>query len=86
SLLRLHTGWRRDWAAIVPGEFSSSGRTDLLFYEAAAREGAFYTADANGGISLLRLNRGWRRDWTAIIPGNFGGSGHTDLLFYDPTA
>ncbi|PNG53103.1 MULTISPECIES: hypothetical protein [unclassified Variovorax] len=86
SLLRLNRGWRRDWKAIIPGDFGGGGRTDLLFYDAAAGEGAFHTTDGSGGISLLRLHTGWRRDWTAIIPGDFGGSGRTDLLFYDAAA
>jgi hypothetical protein len=58
----------------------------LLFYDAGAGHGEFYTTNGEGGVSLIRLHTGWRNNWRQIIPGQFGGSGFSDLLFYDASA
>jgi hypothetical protein len=59
---------------------------DLLFYDASAATGEFYSTDITGGISLLSSNTGWRGSWSLILPGNFSGRSVNDLLFYDPSA
>ena len=33
SLLKVHTNLRKTWDKIIPGDFGSNGRTDLLFYQ-----------------------------------------------------
>jgi hypothetical protein len=83
---RLHTGWRRTWRSIIPGNFGGDGFTDLLFYDPATATGEFYATDRTSKISLLKQHTNWRSSWTHIIPGNFGGNGFTDLLFYDPSS
>ncbi|MEZ4453073.1 MAG: hypothetical protein R3B09_26670 [Nannocystaceae bacterium] len=85
-LLRQHTGFRKTWRHIVPGDFGGNGYTDLLFYDAGAGEGEFYATDGAGGVSLLARHTGWRRSWKWILPGAFGGDARTDLLFYDMQA
>jgi hypothetical protein len=85
GLLNSHDGWLKTWTHIVAGNFGSgSGNSDLLFYDANAGLGDFYSVE-NGGLgSVLSSNNGWRKTWTQIIPGDFGSaSGQTDLLFYD---
>jgi hypothetical protein len=57
----------------------------LLFYDASAGQGEFYTTN-QGRIGRTRLHTGWRGSWTQIIPGSFGGDGFIDLLFYDAAA
>jgi hypothetical protein len=57
----------------------------LLFYDAAAGHGEFYTIN-QGRIGRTRLHIGWRTNWTQIIPGQFGGGTRSDLLFYAPGA
>jgi len=76
------TGWRTTWTHIVTGNFGGKGSTDVLFYDAAAGTGEFYTVN-NGALTLLQTVTGWRSDWTHIIRGSFGGSGTSDLLFYE---
>ncbi|MDX5418012.1 MAG: fibronectin type III domain-containing protein, partial [Hymenobacteraceae bacterium] len=83
---RQFTNWRRSWAQIVPGNFGGNGYTDLLFYDAGAGTGEFYTTNGQGGINQIRQFTNWRRSWAQIVPGNFGGNGYTDLLFYDAGA
>ena len=36
SLLNAHTGWRKSWGLIIPGNFGGSSHTDLLFYDPLA--------------------------------------------------
>ena len=82
TLLRTNTGWRNDWAMIIPGKFSDSPYTDLLFYEPASGTGEFWRTDGNGGISRIGGSTDWRGDWTMILPGKFSDGPYTDLLFY----
>ena len=42
------------------GQFGGDGRTDLLFYDRAARQGEFHKTDGRGGMTQLRLYDGWR--------------------------
>jgi hypothetical protein len=74
-------GWRTDWDMIIPGHFSDSPDTDLLFYERASGTGEFYRT--NGSFSLIGSNTDWNKDWTIIVPGHFSDGPYTDLLFYE---
>jgi hypothetical protein len=95
SLLKRHTGWGSGWTQIIPGNFGgSSSFTDLLFYDAAAGKGEFYTTNGHGELFPLNKYTGWRSSWTQIIPGQFRvppvspapPASVTDLLFYDAAA
>lgn len=85
TLLKKHSGWRKTWQNIVPGQYGGNVYSDLFFYDAAAGEGEFYSNDGSGALTLLKKYSGLRTTWKSIIPGNFGGNRFTDLLFYDPT-
>jgi hypothetical protein len=65
NLLRRYTGWRKTWSLIVP-YFGGTLLTDLLFYDANAGEGEFYSTDGQGGINLLQRYNGWRKTWSQI--------------------
>jgi hypothetical protein len=72
SRLSTHTNWRSSWTQIIPGEFGGSRfLTDLLFYDAGAGTGEFYTTDGQGGITQLSQHTNWRSSWTQIIPGTY---------------
>ena len=72
SLLKKHTGFRKTWQAIVPGNFGGRTiRSDLLFYDATTGEGEFYKIDDAGNLSLLKKLTGFRKTWQAIVPGDF---------------
>ncbi|MFE2889574.1 hypothetical protein [Streptomyces sp. NPDC059272] len=88
-LIGKNSGWRTNWAQMVPGNYGgATQRTDLLFYDADAAEGFFYAVGDNGGlIAVGKPEERWRTTWYEIVPGHFGGNtGLTDLLFYDRTA
>ena len=77
---------KKTYDLIVPGKFSDSPFTDLLFYDRESGTGEFYTTDGKGNISILQGYAGkWQKSWDMIIPGNFTPGPHTDLLFYDRT-
>jgi len=86
DLILTHPGWRPTWTHIIPGNFSGSRFTDLLFYDSTNGQGDFYSTDGTGNMTLIRRHTGWRTTWTHIIPGNFSSSEFTDLLFYDAQA
>ena len=75
--------WRKTWTHIIPGNFSGSSFTDLLFYEGSTGSAEFYVNDGNAQLRKIQTIApgGWRKTWTHIIPGKFGGRGNTDLLF-----
>jgi hypothetical protein len=81
-----HTDWRSSWTQIVRGHFSNSSFDDLLFYDASAGQGEFYST-GNGDVSRIGVtNTDWRKSWSLIIPGKFSNGPFSDLLFYDPSA
>jgi hypothetical protein len=71
----------------VPGRFSSSPYTCLLFFEQSTGYAEVYETDGNGHIVAPAMQTysplGGRAQWTHIIPGYFGPSGLTGLLLYD---
>jgi len=84
--LNKYTDWRTSWTYIVPGHFRvppqspappPAAVTDLLFYDASAGTGEFYTIDKPGRISLLKQHTNWRHSWARIIPGLFAPGGGT---------
>ncbi len=84
-LLRSDPSWRTTWSIITPGAFSGRDFSDLLFYDAGAGVGEFYTTEG-GNLSLLKSLSGWRSSWTIIVPCRITGSRTQDLLFYDAHA
>jgi hypothetical protein len=79
----LHTGWRKTWTHIVPGDFGGNGHTGLFFYEASTGKAKFFATNGTHDMTLLGTEHlGLPKTWTMIIPGDFGGNGHTDLLCY----
>ncbi len=91
----LFRGWRKS-LRIIPGTFSNSGLTDLLFFDRATGEVQLYRTNGSGSLEPLVLTNlqklvphgaahtNWRRTWQ-IFPGRFAGSGSTDdLLIYNP--
>jgi hypothetical protein len=82
--------WRQTWTHIIPGRFSSSPYTGLLFYEASTGYAEVYETDGAGAIVAPALHAypqlGSRSSWTHIVPGLFGTSGLTGLLLYDQAA
>ncbi|SLM27708.1 exported hypothetical protein [Desulfamplus magnetovallimortis] len=88
QLLQSYSQWQ-DWDLIIPGNFTSDGFTDLLFFK---REGSwddlcykdnadFYATDGSGNMQLLKSYEGWD-EWDLIIPGHFTEDEFTDLLLY----
>jgi hypothetical protein len=88
ELVASNWGWpgRGDWTQIIPGHFSQSPTTDVLFYERTSGTGEFY--HTGGGLVLPPFARytDWRTTWTQIIPGRFSESPYTDLMFYEPAS
>jgi hypothetical protein len=82
------TGWRQSWTIIVAGRFGAGPHDNLLFYDARAGVGQFYSYDgAADAFVLLSTQTGWRTTWSHIVAGNFGGTGAvSDLVFYDQHA
>src|SRR4029077_15617613 len=61
--LNTYTDWSTSWTHIIPGQFRvpphspappPAAVTDLLFYDAGAGTGEFYTINGPGRISLLK--------------------------------
>jgi hypothetical protein len=58
--------WRGPWSQIIPGKFSDSPYTDLLFYEPASGRGEFYHTDAGGLGPNFATYTDWRTTWSFI--------------------
>jgi hypothetical protein len=52
----------------MSGYFGEGDGTDLLFYDADAGIGDFYTV-SDGGLEQLSSNTGWNTSWHSIVPG-----------------
>lgn len=74
------------WLIIVPGNFTGSPYTELLFYAPDGGNARFYRTDGHGGLACTCAHHHCRSTWRAIVPGAFVQSGYTSLLFYDPTS
>ena len=82
-----------EWDIIVPGAFSPSWQTDLLFYDKDTGLGNFYSVEGEyypqfnqSGpiiINLMKSYNNWLPNWDIIVPVEFNGDKITDLLFYD---
>ena len=87
ELLYSDPSWRNSWTHIVPGRFSSSPYTCLLFFEGTTGYAEVYETDGEGRIVAPPLQTyallGGRAEWTHIVPGYFGPSGLTGILLYD---
>jgi len=77
--------WRTTWSLIIPGKFSDSHYTDLLFYDPTSGTGEFY-ATGNGLRPRFAGYTDWRETWSIIVAGKFSDSPFDDLMFYDPTS
>lgn len=90
ELLHSDASWRSTWTHIVPGRFSSSPYSGLLFFEGSTGYAEVYNTDGQGRIVAPALRSysplGSRTTWTHVIPGLFGSSGLTGLLLYDKPA
>lgn len=82
----VHYTMGRTWK-IIPGAFgSTTGRTDLLFYDQTSGEAQFYASDGVGGFTPIGSPiSGWRKAWQ-IFPLLFSGDSRTSLLFFDSFA
>ena len=81
-----YTNWRTTWSVIVPGHFSNSAYTDLLFYDPTGDSGVaeLYHTSQNGFDDYAYASySNWLTTWSLIIPGHFSDSSYTDLLLYD---
>jgi hypothetical protein len=87
ELLYSDASWRKTWTHIIPGRFSSSPYTGLLFFEQSTGYAEIYDTDGQGRIVAPPLQiynpLGGRAQWTHVIPGLFGSSGLTGILLYD---
>ncbi|HLH95091.1 MAG TPA: N,N-dimethylformamidase beta subunit family domain-containing protein [Xanthobacteraceae bacterium] len=87
EILFSDASWRTTWTHIVPGRFSLSPYTCLLFFEQSTGYAEVYETDGQGHIIAPALQTynplGGRPQWTHIIPGYFGPSGLTGILLYD---
>jgi hypothetical protein len=87
ELLFSDKSWRNTWTHIVPGKFSLSPYTGLLFFEQSTGYAEVYETDGQGRILAPPLQTysplGGRAHWTHVIPGLFGSSGFTGVLLYD---
>ncbi|MEB3362055.1 MAG: WD40 repeat domain-containing protein [Synechococcaceae cyanobacterium] len=82
--VKRHSQIRTSWTLIVPGNFGGdSRRSELLFYDQSAGEGALYAVSETGDLLLLKTYTGWRKSWSSILPGRFGEGPFTDLVFHD---
>jgi hypothetical protein len=62
-----YTNWRRTWSLIIPGKFSDSPYTDLLFYDPSTGEGEFHHTGAQGFTEdAFAAYTGWRTSWSII--------------------
>jgi len=82
SIGTLNTGWRKTWDQIVPGDFSPSTSTDLLFYDKSLGEAHFFQIRNGTLASTIASYDDWRKTWSLITPGDFDGVNCSDLLFY----
>lgn len=67
---------------------SSSGKTDLFFYNKDNGVAEFYKLGdyGHGDMTLVKRYTSWASGWSGwdiIVPGQFGGDAQTDFLFYD---
>jgi len=62
-----HTDWLKTWSQIIPGKFSNSPFTELLFYDRALGNGEFYKTDGNGHLPFIRGYPNWRTTWSNIV-------------------
>jgi hypothetical protein len=87
ELLFSDGSWRQTWTHIVPGRYSDSPYTGLLFFEQSTGYAEVYETDGAGRIVAPPLQiyspLGDRATWTHVIPGLFGVSGFTGILLYD---
>ena len=73
--LTIATGWRSTWANIVPGNFSGSGLSDLLFYEKSTGFGEFDRSEpARETSHSMSSFTNFRTTWSIILAGNFSNS------------
>jgi hypothetical protein len=85
TLKRRYPSWRKSWTFIVPGNFTGTALSDLVFYDHETGEGALLINKGNGVFDQKPFDK-WRKTWTQVLPGNFLGDGGTQLLFYDASA
>jgi hypothetical protein len=87
ELLASDASWRSSWTHIIPGRFTSSPYTGLLFYEQSTGYAEIYETDGSGHIVAPALQMidslGSYSAWTHIVPGFFGESGLTGVVLYD---
>jgi len=74
--------------SIIPGKFSDSTFTDLLFYDDQEGQLEFYRTDKAEQLTKIGPTyKPARKTWHSIIPGKFSAGGtFTDLMFYDDYA
>jgi hypothetical protein len=92
ELLYSDASWRSTWTHIIPGRFSSSPYTGLLFYEQSTGYAEVYETDGDGRIVATSvqtynpLGGNGAPHWTHVVPGLFGSSGLTGILLYDQSS
>src|SRR5262249_8454844 len=91
GLLDTNPDWRGSWKWIIPGRFSTSYFSGLLFVEEGTGLTELYDTDGAGHIigpaRPIRFDPPWDRvTWTHIVPGFFGPQGFTGVLLYDQAA
>ena len=90
QLLNSDNSWGSLWTQIIPGRFTSSPYTSLLFFNQATGYAELYETNGNGAIVRPAIRTyaplGNRTTWTHVIPGYFGSSGKLGLLLYDQPA
>jgi hypothetical protein len=85
ALQTVYPDWRNSWSLIVPGRYTnkSSGRRDLLFYDAGSNTGEFYQTGSVGDMHQISSQTNWRNSWSIIVHGSFATPSSLDLLFYE---
>ena len=90
GLLASDASWRNSWATIVPGRFTASEYSSLLFVEQSTGYAELYETDGAGHLATQALGQynplGGRTTYSHIVPGYFGPSGFMGLLLYDQAA
>ena len=66
SRIGTNTDWRKDWAMIIPGNFSGGRSTDLLFYEPTGL-GEFRRIDEHGNDTLIAAHHDFRKNCSTIV-------------------
>jgi hypothetical protein len=81
---------RTTWTHIIPGFFTTSLFTSVVFYSQSDGYAEIWTFDDNGALNIVSSFSGWRTSWTHLVAGRFKAQEVgtpqrrcSDLFFYE---